>query len=134
VLPVLVSPGQQLTADGTGRGYRLIQAPEQFPGPVKQRLAGQRELYPVGRAAQQLAADQPFEAADLSAQRGLGQVEAGCGAAEVELVGHGDERAQLLQFDRVRRLWQRDDLCVHSFDYDSAAESAVMPSVHDCHA
>jgi hypothetical protein len=51
------------------------------------------ELDALGRAPEELAADQPLEAADLPAQRGLGQEQPLGGAAEVQLLRDGDERA-----------------------------------------
>ncbi len=111
-LPVPGDPGQQLTADRARRADRLVHVAQQAPGPVEQGLARQRELHAVRGTPQQVAADQPLQAADLPAQRGLRQVQAGGGAAEVQFVGHRDERAQVPQLDGVRRLGQRHDLGV----------------------
>jgi hypothetical protein len=105
-LPVAGNAGQQLTADRTRRADRLVHVAQQAPRPVQQRLAGQGEFHPVRGTPQQVTADQALQAADLPAQRGLGQVEPGRGPAEVQLVGHRDEGAQVTQFDRIRGLGQ----------------------------
>jgi hypothetical protein len=111
-LPVPGDAREQFPADRAGRADRLVDLAQQAPGPVQQRLARERELDAVRGPPQQVAADQPLQAADLAAQRGLRQVETGGGAAEVQLVGHRDERAQVTQFYGVGRLRQRHDLGV----------------------
>jgi hypothetical protein len=111
-LPVPGDPGQQLTADRPGRADRLVDLAQQAPGPVEQGLAGQGELDAVRGTAQQITADQPFQAADLAAQRGLRKIKAGGGPAEVQFVGHRDERAEMTQLYGVGRLRQRHDLGV----------------------
>ena len=110
--PVPGDPGQQLTADRPDRAHRLVHLAQQAAGPVEQGLAGQGELDAVRGTPQQVAADQAFQAADLPTQRGLGQVQARRSPAEVQFVGHRDERAQVPQFYGVRRLRQRHDLGV----------------------
>ena len=72
-------------------------------GPVEQRLAGQRQLDLVRGAPEELDADELLERADLPAQRRLRQVQLLGGAPEVELLGDGDERAQVPELDGVRR-------------------------------
>ena len=83
---------------------------EQPPRAVEQRVAGQRQLDPMRGAAQQVAADEPFQAADLPAQRGLGHEQPGRGAPEVELLGDRHERPQVPQLDRVRGRWEHEHL------------------------
>ena len=136
-LPVPGDAGQQLTADRACRADRLVDLAQQAPGPVEQGLARQRELDAVRGPPQQVTSDQPLQAADLAAQRGLRQVQPRGGAAEVQFVGHRDERAQVPQLDGVRRLRQRYDLgvlVVHRPDYRPPGAAVVMPVMHDCHA
>ena len=88
---------------------------------VEQRLAGDGQLHAVGRAAQQLAAQQLLERPDLPAQRRLGDVEPLRGPAEVELLGDRDESAQVPELDGFRRLWEGHDVClvVHALIIDT---------------
>jgi hypothetical protein len=63
----------------------------------------------VGRAAQQLTAHELLERPDLAADCRLGDVQTLGGAAEVELLRDGDERAQMAQLDAVGRLGEREE-------------------------
>ena len=58
-------------ADRARRADCLVDLAQEAPGPVEQGLTGQRELYAVRGTAQQVTADQPLQATDLAAQRGL---------------------------------------------------------------
>jgi hypothetical protein len=94
----------------------------------------------VGGAAQEVAPHEPFQVADLPTQRGLGQVEPGGGPPEVELLGHGHERAQVPHLDRVRGLREREHLAaalravVHGSHHRRSTRPLVMQTVHDGHA
>ena len=59
--PSLSEAEGELAAHRLGRGDGLIDALEQAVGALEQRRARQRELDPVGRAAQQVAPDQLLE-------------------------------------------------------------------------
>jgi hypothetical protein len=103
-------PAGQLAPDRLGRRHRVVEVAQEPAGPVQQGVSGQGELDPVGGAAQQVAPDQALQGPDLAAQRRLGQVQPRRRPPEVEL--DGDERPQVAQLDRVRRLGQRQDLAV----------------------
>ena len=105
-------PALQVAADRAGGEDRVVHIGEQPPRPVEQRVAGQRQLDPVRGAAQQVAADEPFQAADLPAQRGLRHEQPGRGPAEVQLLGNRHERPQMPQLDRVRGGWEHEHLAV----------------------
>jgi hypothetical protein len=100
-------PGGQFAADYAGGGDDVGELGQQRTSACQQRLSGEGELHPLCGALEQVAADQPLQVADLPAQRGLRDVEAAGGAAEVELLGDRDERAQVPQLDRLRQWWQR---------------------------
>jgi hypothetical protein len=102
----------QLAAQRLHRRDGRVDLAQDGSDAVEQRLAGKRQLHAVGRAAQQLAAEHLLQRADLPAQRRLGDVEAFGRAAEVELLRHGDERAQVPQLDRLRRLREGEDVVV----------------------
>ena len=111
----LGQPGQALlvlTAYRPGRDEGRIQVPEQWPGPSQQGLAGDGQLNAVSGAGQQVDSDEPFELADLARQGRLGDEQPFRGPAEVQLLRHGDERAQVPQLDGVRRLRQRQQPAV----------------------
>jgi hypothetical protein len=76
----------------------------------EQRAAGGGQLDPSARAQEQWRAELVLELADLVAQRRLRDVQARGRAAEVELLGDGEEVAQQarLEVDR-RRLSVGDD-------------------------
>jgi hypothetical protein len=102
-LPHAHAATHELAADRLGHGDRLVDAAQDAASPVQQRLAGQRQLDLVGGAPEQLDADELLERADLPAQCRLRQVELLGGAPEVELLGDGDERAQVPELDGVGR-------------------------------
>ena len=103
-LPQQGHPAGHLAAHRTGDGDRIVQVSEQRTSPRQQGLAGQRQLDALSGPAEQVAADEAFQAADLAAQRRLRDEQPlGC-PAEAEVVGDRDERAQVAQLDRVRRL------------------------------
>ena len=62
---------------------------------LEQHLAGGRELDAARRPVEQRLAELGLEAPDLLRQRRLGDVQPLGGAAEVPLLGHGDEVAQV---------------------------------------
>ncbi len=90
---------------------------EQPARAVQQGAAGDGQLDPVGRAPQQLAAQHALERPDLAAQRGLREVQPRGGATEVELLGDGDERPQVLDLDAVGGLRKRQDISAHAAEY-----------------
>jgi hypothetical protein len=110
-------PVGQLSADGLRRGDRLVEVGEQAPRAVEQRAAGDRQLDAMRRAPQQLAAQQALERADLAAERRLGEVQAGGGAVEVQLLGDGDERTEVPDLDALGRLGEREYLSGHLAEY-----------------
>jgi len=93
-----------LATDGLHGRDRRVDLAQDRAHAVQQRLAGERELDAVGRAPQQGASEHLLERADLPAQRRLGDVQPLGGPAEVELLGHRDERAQVAKLDRLGRL------------------------------
>ena len=87
------------------------------------------ELDLVGGAPEQLDADELLERADLPAQRRLRQVQLLGGAPEVELLGHGDERAQVPELDGVRRAREGQyPFLVHARDYPRASRERSCES------
>ena len=84
--------------DAPGGGHRDVELGQHRPGVAQERLAGGGQLDPAAGAVQQPAAELLLEPADLLAQRRLGDVQAGRGAAEVQLLGDGDEVTQLAKF------------------------------------
>jgi hypothetical protein len=134
-------PALEVAADGTGGEDRVVQIGDQAPRAVEQRVAGQRQLDPMRGAAQQVAADEPFQAADLPAQGGLGHEQPGRGAPEVELLGDRNERTQVPQLDRVRGGWEHEHLAtallravIHDRHHGRDGRSVVMHPVHCRHA
>jgi hypothetical protein len=67
----------------------------------QQEAAGRRELHAPARALEQRHAEGALELPDLLAQPGLGDVQPLGRAPEVQLLGHGDEVAQVTQLDAV---------------------------------
>jgi len=82
---------------GDGRGAGLLLEGEHPRGGFEQRGTGRRQLHPAGGAAEQRCAEVLLERADRAAEVGLGQVEPFSRAAEVQLLGDGGERPQLMQ-------------------------------------
>lgn len=117
-------PFHQLVADRASRRDGLVQVQQEITGAPEQRLTRQRQLDTAGGAAQQLAADQPFQASDLPAQRRLGQIQAGSGTPEVQLFGDSDERPQMPQLDRVRRPGKPQDVLLHAHTENCRARRA----------
>jgi hypothetical protein len=88
-LPHLVDVGLE--------GLDLVDDP---PPAVQEHLAGGGEVHPPGGPVQQPHAELLLELADLLGQRRLGHVQALGGAAEVALLGHGDEVVELPDLHR----------------------------------
>ena len=109
-------------------------SPSSLPRAVQQRAAGDGQLHAVRRAAQQLAAQQPLERADLAAERRLREVQPRRGTAEVELLGDGDEGPQVPDLDAVGGLREREHLSAHLIRVCAAQSLLVMRIVHDRHA
>jgi hypothetical protein len=108
---------------------------------AEERVARKGQLHLVRRSPQQVAADEALQAAYLAAQGRLGQVEAGRGAAEVELLGHRDERSQVAQLDPVGGGWQWEHPAglgpgevIHVAHSAAGRSWTVMPLAHRRHA
>ena len=85
-----------LAAGGTaGVLERGVDGGEDLAAAFEQHLAGGRELDAAGRPVQQRLAEFGLEAADLLREGWLGDVQPRGGAAEVALLGDGDEVAQV---------------------------------------
>ena len=76
-------------------GDAVVPVLEQAAGHRVQRGAGGGELDLAPVAPEQLGAQRRFQAADLLAEGRLRQVQALCGAGEVQLLGHGHEVPQI---------------------------------------
>ena len=81
-----------------GRPVGVRQRP---PRSREERATGVGEPHLAGRAVEELDAEVALELADRSAERRLGHVQALRGAAEVQLLRHGDEVAQMAQLDHL---------------------------------
>ena len=133
-LPHAHAAAHELAADRLRHGDRLVDPAQDAPGPVEQRLAGQRQLDLVRGAPEQLDADELLERADLPAQRRLRQVQLLGGAPEVELLGDGDERAQVPELDGVRRAREGQyPFLVHAPGLSPSLPRALMRILHDGH-
>lgn len=78
-------------------GERLGQLPvgaQHLAGVGQQPFPVGGQLHRAGGAQEQRGAQVPFEAAHVTAQGLLGDVQAGGGAGEVQFLGHGEEAAQ----------------------------------------
>ncbi len=71
---------------------------EHLPGIREEPVAGLGEPYHSGGAGEQLRSQLVFQSAELLAHRGLHDVQPLGGTAEVELLRHGEEVAQLANF------------------------------------
>lgn len=80
---------------GPGADQNPVEVGDHALGSLPEDLSGGRERHAAAGARQQLGAGGVFEAADLLGDRGLRDSEPLGGAAEVQLVGHGQERPQL---------------------------------------
>ena len=74
---------------------RRVDGGEDLAGALEQHLAGGSELDAAGGAVEQRLAELGLEAADLLRERRLRDVQPRSGAAEVPLLGDGDEVAQV---------------------------------------
>ena len=74
---------------------RAVDGRQDLTRPPQKHLAGRRELDPAGRAVQQCHAELGLQPSDLLRKRRLGDVQALGGAAEVALLGDGDEVAEM---------------------------------------
>ena len=85
-----------LAARGAARVLdRGVDGGEDLARALEQHLAGGRELDAARGAVEQRLSELGLEAADLLRERRLGDVQAFGGAAEVPLLGDGDEVAQV---------------------------------------
>jgi len=76
---------------------------EQAPALAEQEAAGRREPYLPARALQEPHAEPALERLDLLAEARLRDVQARRGAAEVELLGDGDEVAEEAELGEIHR-------------------------------
>ena len=81
-----------------GGGDGDLELGEHRAGVAQEGRAGRRQLDSPARAGEQRAAQLLLQRADLLAERRLGDVQARGGAAEVQLLGDGDEVTQLAEF------------------------------------
>jgi hypothetical protein len=82
-----------------GRSLGIRQGP---PRPLKERASGVGKPHLAGRSDEELDSEVAFELSDRGAERGLRHVQSLRGPAEVQLLGHGDEVAQVAQLNHVR--------------------------------
>lgn len=82
-------------ADAGDLGQVAFGVAEQGGGALAQHGSGGGEGDCARGAVEQPRAEQGFQALDLLGERGLGDVQAGGGAAEVQFVGDGQEIAQV---------------------------------------
>lgn len=75
---------------------------EERASAVAEQFAGGGEARGAGGALEEAAVETGFEKLDVAGERGLGDVKAEGGSAEVELFGNGDEVAQVTEFDPVQ--------------------------------
>ena len=111
-LPHAHAAADELAADRLRHRDGLVDAAQDAARAVEQRLAGQRQLDAVRGAPEELDADELLERPDLAAQRRLREVQLLGGAAEVELLGDGHERAQVPELDGVGRSREREHPCL----------------------
>jgi hypothetical protein len=108
--PVVGEASRELAAHRLRLGDGVVDVLEQALGALEQRFSRQRQLDPVSRAAQQIAADQLLERADLAAQRRLREVKPIGTAGEAELFGYRDEGPQVAQLDRLGGAGEGEDV------------------------
>ena len=83
-----------------GRSFGIRQRP---PRPLEERTSRVCELHLAGRADEQGHPEVAFELPDCGAERRLRHVHPIRGAAEVQLLRHGDEVAQVAQLDHAKK-------------------------------
>ncbi|MNQ81647.1 hypothetical protein D3C85_966780 [compost metagenome] len=89
----------QLATLGAARQlHRLVHLGQHLAGFVEEQAAGFGQLHPPVGAFQQARADFLFQRLDLLAQGRLGNTQLFGRPAEVQLLGHGNEIAQVSQF------------------------------------
>ena len=101
-------PAERAMADGErgrrARAARLrdgeVELGDRAPGASEQRGSRGGQLHPPRRAYEQDDSEIALELADRARERRLRHVQPLGGAAEVQLLGHRDEVAQLAQLDR----------------------------------
>ena len=111
-LPESRHPLDVFAADRLHGRHRGIDLAQDRAHPIEECVAGDGQLDAMRRAQQQRAAEQLLERTDLPAERRLGDVEALGRPPEVELLGDGNEGAQVAQLDRLRRVRQGDHVLV----------------------
>ena len=84
---------------GTGGAHGEIQAGEQGAGVLLEIAAGGGQLHRAGMPGEQRRAQLFLQRGNLPAQRRLGNVQRLGGTAEVQVLGEGEEIAQLAEVD-----------------------------------
>jgi hypothetical protein len=85
--------------DPTGAGQALLELDQDPTCLPQQGSPGRRQLHPAAIAFEEPDADLLLQLGDLTAQGGLGNVQALRCPAEVELLGDGDEVPELPKLD-----------------------------------
>ena len=75
---------------------------QRAPRSLKERATGVGEPHLAGRSGEEIDPEVAFELSDRGAERRLGHVHPLRGAAEVQLLRHGDEVAQVAQLDHLQ--------------------------------
>ena len=87
------SAGDALSAE-----FGVAQLAEDGSSVAMQGFAGWREGYAAAIAEKQLDAELGLKLLDMRGERGLREMQKGCGAGEVEAVGYGEEGLEMAQF------------------------------------
>src|SRR6202022_2025929 len=74
------------------------------------------------------AADLGLQLMDLLAERRLGDVQPGCGTAKVQLLGDGNEIAQLTKFHGTSLIRRPDQSCLIWYWTESVGGSSFRPA------
>jgi hypothetical protein len=97
-------PADLAAPDPTRPGDGLLQLGDQGRRLGLEKLAGLGQAQRPAAAFQQLQAQLVLQLADLLAQRRLGDMQAQGGAAEIQLLGHRQEVAEMTQLHQTFRL------------------------------
>ena len=85
-------------ADAAGFFEVALDVAEGAAGGLQEGFACSRQRDGAGGSGEEGVAEDLFELADLLGERGLGEVEAEGGSAEVQFLGDGDEVAEMAEF------------------------------------
>jgi hypothetical protein len=75
---------------------------EERASAVAEEFAGGGEAGGAGGAFEEVAVETGFEKLNVAGERGLGEVKAEGGPAEVELLGDGDEVSKVAELDPIQ--------------------------------